>query len=119
MSTIKCPECGQIMSDTATTCPECGCPVHHINVPPEVPTTMPKEECGGSKIYVILGIITLISGGILTMLSLVSFIWAIVDGYLSPLGYISSFFNFIFTPLLWGAVGIILLHIHKSQRRHS
>ena len=73
-----------------------------------------------SSLFFILGIITLISGGILTRLSLINFIWAIVDGYhVSGLGYINYFFNFIFTPLLWGAVGIILLHIHKSQRRHS
>ena len=27
MSLIKCPECGKEISDKATSCPNCGCPV--------------------------------------------------------------------------------------------
>ena len=27
MALIKCPECGQEISDQATSCPNCGCPM--------------------------------------------------------------------------------------------
>ena len=30
MSLIKCPECGNNMSDKATACPSCGCPIDTV-----------------------------------------------------------------------------------------
>ena len=33
MALIKCSECGKEISDKATTCPNCGCPVLHNNLP--------------------------------------------------------------------------------------
>lgn len=31
MALIKCPECGREVSDKATSCPTCGCPIHEIS----------------------------------------------------------------------------------------
>jgi uncharacterized membrane protein YvbJ len=28
MTIVKCPECGNELSDRAETCPKCGCPLH-------------------------------------------------------------------------------------------
>lgn len=43
MALINCPECNKSISDKATSCPHCGCPLQTlqqpVNVPPEVPTT--------------------------------------------------------------------------------
>lgn len=30
MSLINCPECGKEISDKATTCPNCGCPINNV-----------------------------------------------------------------------------------------
>lgn len=33
MSLVKCPECGKEISDRATSCPNCGCPVEKTSIP--------------------------------------------------------------------------------------
>ena len=31
MALMKCPECGKEISDKATSCPSCGCPISQVN----------------------------------------------------------------------------------------
>lgn len=45
MALIKCPECGKEISDKATTCPNCGCPIKEDVS--EVTSSAEKENVGG------------------------------------------------------------------------
>ena len=44
MALIKCPECGKEISDQATACPNCGCPVKQSTTPISNPQTSPKAK---------------------------------------------------------------------------
>lgn len=46
MGLIKCTECGKEISDKATTCPNCGCPVNSTagTTPPPMQQTMPNMQ---------------------------------------------------------------------------
>ena len=46
MALIKCSECGKEISDKATTCPNCGCPVLHNNLPTQ---SLQKTSKQGNK----------------------------------------------------------------------
>lgn len=44
MSLIKCTECNKEISDKATTCPHCGCPLSEINPVGIVKIKMPRTQ---------------------------------------------------------------------------
>ena len=44
MSLIKCKECGKEISDTATCCVHCGCPIIKETICPECKKTIPNQE---------------------------------------------------------------------------
>ena len=44
MALIKCPECGREVSDRASSCPNCGCPLSEIIKKGVVKIKMPKTE---------------------------------------------------------------------------
>ncbi len=46
MALIKCEECGKEVSDKATSCPNCGCPIAKIKPNTEVRIKMPNIELG-------------------------------------------------------------------------
>ena len=46
MAMIKCPECGNSVSDKAKNCPNCGCPID---------TKVYCPSCGSSNVSVIRG----------------------------------------------------------------
>lgn len=52
MALIKCPECGKDMSDKASACPSCGCPVfdsnNQMDSKAEAKVLCPK--CGGKHV---------------------------------------------------------------------
>ena len=115
MALIKCEECGQMVSDRAESCPNCGNPIYRREVAP----TIPKAESGGSK-YKTAAIIMFICGGIALLLNFISLIRAIVVGHMSVLGIAFSLF---LSPLLlvavgFAVVGFIFLRKHKNQKRH-
>ena len=59
MSLIKCPECGNEISDKAYSCPKCGCPIKQKNV-----IVVKKDYKGKAKAFTIAGIIVFIISGI-------------------------------------------------------
>ena len=52
MSLIKCPECGNEISDKAYSCPKCGCPIKQKNV-----IVVKKDYKGKAKAFIISGIV--------------------------------------------------------------
>ena len=58
MALIKCPECGNEVSDKAVSCPQCGCPlVASITIPYEDTNENVKK---GNKLKIILPVILLL-----------------------------------------------------------
>lgn len=76
MALIKCPECGETISDKATVCPHCGCPIGNADnkqkptspeergeIPSETKPNATKKK-GKAKIWIFIVIlICLIAGG--------------------------------------------------------
>lgn len=68
MALIKCPECGKEISDKATTCPSCGCPVRQAppplvpggQMPPPMVPSAPKKK--GQSLLTFLLVFVLIVG---------------------------------------------------------
>ena len=66
MALIKCNECGHMISDRATKCPKCGCPITKESKPhihQETPQTQPfyyDDKNGGSSRKWLYGIIALL-----------------------------------------------------------
>ena len=58
MSMMKCPECGNEISDTAKTCPKCGYQIK-VEATPE-PSTEHKSDSSSTLIYAVLAIIFLL-----------------------------------------------------------
>lgn len=55
MSLIKCSECGKEISNKATTCPNCGCPVQQaITSEPVVQSPPPKKKGHGCLVSVVI-----------------------------------------------------------------
>ena len=56
MALIKCPECGKEISDQATACPNCGCPVKQNTTPISNPQTSlkAKKRKNGCFIFIII-----------------------------------------------------------------
>lgn len=56
MALIKCPECGKEISDQATACPNCGCPVKQSTTPISTPQTSPKfkKKKNGCFVFIII-----------------------------------------------------------------
>jgi len=44
MALIECPECGRQVSDKASSCPQCGCPIHKVAVREEVPAPQAEHQ---------------------------------------------------------------------------
>lgn len=44
MALIKCPECGKEVSDRASNCPNCGCPLSEMSTSGVVKIKLPKTE---------------------------------------------------------------------------
>lgn len=44
MALIKCPDCGREVSDKASSCPQCGCPLTEISPSGIVKIKLPKTE---------------------------------------------------------------------------
>lgn len=54
MALIKCPECGNQVSDKAASCPNCGCPVSDTTVQPNPsPYTQPQVNAGKTGQFLI------------------------------------------------------------------
>lgn len=73
MALIKCPECGKEISDRATACPNCGCPIKHEedikvdgNVGEDSTITEPKKR-SKKAVYAIIGIgaLVLVGGAVM------------------------------------------------------
>ena len=78
MALIKCTECGQMISDKATRCPKCGCPImkqnveqHNVNMNPQPMHQQPvyyEEGNGGNSnkwLYAVIALLlaTIAGGG--------------------------------------------------------
>ena len=58
---IKCRECGKEMSDQATSCPNCGCPVQPVNTGTPITPEEPKKKGSCLKtVLIIIGVLFLI-----------------------------------------------------------
>lgn len=91
MALIKCPECGKDISDKATTCPNCGCPIFQKtdNITYETDNSDEDEEemeesyiSIASLVLFILGVLLLllkIGGG--ALLELASFVLVIISHF--------------------------------------
>ena len=70
MALIKCSECGHEVSDRATACPNCGCPIAGDHFEPQNDVVEPiyyeEEETINKWLYVIIGVLVaiIIMGGI-------------------------------------------------------
>lgn len=72
MALIKCSECGHEVSDRATACPNCGCPIAGETPEPQndvieaEPIYYEEEETSNKWLYVIIGVLVaiIIMGGI-------------------------------------------------------
>ena len=62
MSLIKCPECGNEISDKAYSCPKCGCPIKQEKV-----IVVKKDYKGKAKAFTIAGIIVFIISAIVAI----------------------------------------------------
>ena len=47
MAIIKCPECGKEISDKASACPNCGCPIAEMSASGTVRIKMPNNIVEG------------------------------------------------------------------------
>jgi len=56
MPLVKCPDCGQTVSDRAPSCPSCGCPLRSVD---RRPRSALDKEIGSAKccLVVFLGIL--------------------------------------------------------------
>ena len=66
MAFIKCTECGREVSEKATTCPNCGCPLQHGRSPEIVKESASwqyPEQSGKSKKWVVVVILLCILAG--------------------------------------------------------
>ena len=61
MALIKCPECGKEMSDKATACPNCGCPINRIKTETEQDRINTREKNKGKNFLIFGGILFLVS----------------------------------------------------------
>lgn len=79
MAMIKCPECGKDISDTATSCPNCGYVITKKTVdisPTPVPDLQKKPVAG--IVCIVAGIIAVIVG--IPLISIIIGIFAIIGG---------------------------------------
>ena len=101
MSLIKCPECGDEISDKAYSCPKCGCPIKQKNV-----IVVKKDYKGKAKAFTIAGIIVFIISAIVAvsthdeMLTL----WA---AYASGKSNLYPVYSKLLDAALWISLGII------------
>lgn len=58
MALIKCSECGQMISDKATSCPKCGNP---INTVPSGGYQQPSDNKNNTWLYILIGILGVIA----------------------------------------------------------
>jgi hypothetical protein len=75
MSLVQCPDCGRKVSERASACPECGCPLGR-SVPPPLPAHQGRvcPYCGGSgvgKARGLQGFAEVFLGFVLTFLFLI------------------------------------------------
>lgn len=52
MALIKCPECGKQVSDKASSCPQCGCPISGSSVASQPTTAQIRVVCKTNTIKV-------------------------------------------------------------------
>ena len=68
MALIKCPECGNTISDKASNCPKCGCPVSYAAYRKDItngaPVQYPQKSNSNLWIYALLAfLLTVLLGG--------------------------------------------------------
>lgn len=68
MALIKCPECGNTVSDKAANCPRCGCPVSHTvyrkDIANGAPAPFPQKSNSNIWIYAVIAfLLTVLLGG--------------------------------------------------------
>ncbi len=64
MALIKCKECGHEVSDKASMCPNCGCPIGSVGVTKEeVLDEEPKKKKGWIKALIVAALFCLLGGG--------------------------------------------------------
>lgn len=61
MAIIKCPECGQDVSDKATSCPKCGYPINKIEIETEEDRVVVRGRNKGKSFLTFGGILFLVS----------------------------------------------------------
>ena len=63
MALIKCSKCGHVVSDKASFCPNCGCPIEHVvtTVEEQLEENPPKKK--GWIWALIVALLCLIGGG--------------------------------------------------------
>lgn len=76
MALVRCPECGHAVSEAASSCPNCGCPMHSQPVagtgaPAQEPAYRPEEPKKGNagKIVALLVVLALLVAGIVYVLN--------------------------------------------------
>ena len=76
MALIRCRECGQVISDRAVSCPNCGCPVGRPAMQPQerpYPPYQPVEKKSNKWLYFIIGILLALTlGGTVLLISLLN-----------------------------------------------
>ena len=101
MSLIKCPECGNEISDKAYSCPKCGCPIKQKNV-----IVVKKDYKGKAKAFTIAGIIVFIISGIVAA-STYDERLSLAAAYASGRSNLYPVYNKLRDASFWISLGII------------
>lgn len=77
MALVRCPECGHAVSEAASVCPNCGCPMYSQpagsdGAPAQEPAYRPEEPKKGNagKIVALLIVLALLIAGIVFVISM-------------------------------------------------
>ena len=91
MPLIDCPECGERISDSASSCPHCGYPLSPSSSPPEITSNVRSTPLSPVQKNKTAGIIALILGIIAIPTAIFGFIMGIIPGILLAFGAMSAF----------------------------
>ena len=101
MSLIKCPECGNEISDKAYSCPKCGYPIKQKNV-----VVLKKDYKGKAKAFTIAGIIVFIISAIVAI-STYEEMLSLSAAYVSGKSNLYPVYNKLLDTSFWISLGII------------
>lgn len=117
MSMIKCPECQKEISETSTSCPNCGCPITSetstLNQKTNIQAEIYKTAFIHSAIIVVESLIVPILGWLLSLLS--GAVCIFLQGFVPN----PSWYGSIFATFLRVLILINLLWIIKGQKSQS